>query len=40
MEIRDAAMLVRIENVNKPAVISVAAIVGSTRLIDNIIIGR
>jgi pantothenate synthetase len=40
VEIRDAEMLVRIENVSKPAVIAIAAIVGSTRLIDNIIIGR
>lgn len=40
VEIRDAATLERIENVSRPAVIAVAAIVGSVRLIDNIIVGR
>jgi pantoate--beta-alanine ligase len=40
VEIRDAETLERIENVNRPAVIAVAAMVGAVRLIDNIIIGR
>jgi len=40
VEIKDAETLVRIENVGKPAVIAITAIVGLTRLIDNIIIGR
>lgn len=40
VEIRDAETLEKIKNVDKPAVIAVAAIVGSVRLIDNIIIGR
>ena len=40
VEIRDAETLERIENVDKPAVIALAVIVGSVRLIDNIIIGR
>jgi pantoate--beta-alanine ligase len=39
VEIRDAETLERIENVNRPAVIAVAAMVGAVRLIDNIIIG-
>lgn len=40
VEIRDAETLERIENVSRPAVIAVAAMVGSVRLIDNIIVGR
>ena len=40
VEIRDAETLERIERVNRPAAIAVAAIIGSVRLIDNIIIGR
>jgi len=40
VEIRDAETLERVERVSKPSVIAVAAIVGNTRLIDNIIIGR
>lgn len=40
VEIRDAETLERIERVNRPAVMAVAAIIGSVRLIDNIIIGR
>jgi len=40
VEIRDAETLEKIEIVNGPAVIAVAAIVGSVRLIDNMIIGR
>jgi pantoate--beta-alanine ligase len=40
VEIRDAETLARVEYVRRPAVIAVAAIVGPTRLIDNIVIGR
>jgi pantoate--beta-alanine ligase len=40
VEIRDVETLEKIKNVDKPAVIALAAIVGSVRLIDNIIIGR
>jgi len=40
VEIRDAQTLERIEDVDKPAVIALAVIVGSVRLIDNIIIRR
>jgi pantoate--beta-alanine ligase len=40
VEVRDAETLEKIESVNRPAVIALAAIVGSVRLIDNIIIGR
>jgi pantoate--beta-alanine ligase len=40
VEIRDAETLERIETIVRPAVIAVAAIVGRTRLIDNIVIGR
>ena len=39
VEIRDAETLETIKNIDKPAVIAVAAMVGSVRLIDNIIIG-
>ena len=39
VEIRDAATLERVETVSGPAVVAVAAMVGSVRLIDNIIIG-
>ena len=39
VEIRDAETFERIENVDKTAVIALAAIVGSVRLIDNVIIG-
>jgi pantoate--beta-alanine ligase len=40
VEIRDAETLERVEIVSRPVVIVVAAMVGSVRLIDNIIIGR
>ena len=40
VEIRYVETLEKIKNVDKPAVIALAAIVGSVRLIDNIIIGR
>ncbi len=40
VEIRDVETLEKIKNVDKPAVIALATIVGSVRLIDNIIIGR
>lgn len=40
VEIRDVETLEKIENVDKTAVIALAAIVGSVRLIDNVIIGR
>ncbi|MFB3885093.1 MAG: pantoate--beta-alanine ligase [Thermodesulfobacteriota bacterium] len=40
VEVRDAETLEKIETVQRPAVIALAAIVGSVRLIDNIIIGR
>jgi pantoate--beta-alanine ligase len=40
VEIREAETLERVEIVSRPAVIVVAAMVGSVRLIDNIIIGR
>lgn len=40
VEIRDAETLERIKEIRRPAVIAVAAIVGRTRLIDNMIIGR
>ncbi len=40
VEIRDAETLEKIEMVKGPAVIAIAAIVGSVRLIDNIILGR
>jgi pantoate--beta-alanine ligase len=40
VEVRDAETLEKIETVSRPAVIALAAIVGSVRLIDNIIIGR
>jgi len=39
VEIRDAETLERVERVSGPAVIAVAAMVGSVRLIDNIVIG-
>lgn len=40
VEIRDAETLEKIDNVSRPAVIALAAIVGPVRLIDNMIIGR
>lgn len=40
VEIRDAETLQRIEEIRRPAVIALAAIVGGVRLIDNIILGR
>lgn len=40
VEVRDAETLGRIERVQKPAVIAVAATIGTIRLIDNIILGR
>jgi len=39
VEIRNAETLEKIKNIDKPAVIAVAAKVGSVRLIDNILIG-
>lgn len=39
VEVRDAETLERVESVSGPAVIAVAAMVGSVRLIDNIVIG-
>jgi pantoate--beta-alanine ligase len=40
VEIRDIETFQKIENVNRPSVMAVAAVVGKTRLIDNMIIGR
>lgn len=40
IEIRDANDLTPIEKVNQPAVIAIAVKIGSTRLIDNIVLGR
>jgi len=40
VEIRDAETLERIETIEGPVVIALAAWVGRTRLIDNIILGR
>jgi pantoate--beta-alanine ligase len=40
VEIRDAETLKKIDRVERPAVIAVAARVGSVRLIDNMMIGR
>jgi len=40
VEIRDAETLEKIDRINGPAVIAIAVIVGSVRLIDNMIIGR
>lgn len=40
VEVRDAETLEKIEAVDRPAVIALAAIVGGVRLIDNIILGR
>jgi pantoate--beta-alanine ligase len=40
VEIRDAETLEKIDRVNGPAVIAIAAMVGSVRLIDNMMIGR
>ncbi|MBM4278381.1 MAG: pantoate--beta-alanine ligase [Deltaproteobacteria bacterium] len=40
VEVRDAETLEKIEAVDRPAVIALAAIVGGVRLIDNIIVGR
>jgi pantoate--beta-alanine ligase len=40
VEIRDAETLEKIDRVSRPAVIAVAAMVGSVRLIDNMMIGR
>jgi len=39
IEIRDVETLERVEIVSRPAIIAIAAMVGSVRLIDNIIIG-
>lgn len=39
VDVRDAETLERMEMVNRPAVIALAAIVGGVRLIDNLIIG-
>jgi pantoate--beta-alanine ligase len=40
VEIRDAETLEKIDRINGPAVIAIAAMVGSVRLIDNLMIGR
>jgi pantoate--beta-alanine ligase len=40
IEIRDAETLEKIDRVTRPAVIAIAVMVGSVRLIDNIMIGR
>ncbi len=40
VEVRDAETLEKIDRIEKPAVIAVAAIVGPARLIDNVVIGR
>jgi pantoate--beta-alanine ligase len=40
VELRDAVTLEEIDEIQGPAVIAVAAVVGPSRLIDNIIIGR
>jgi pantoate--beta-alanine ligase len=40
LEIRDAETLEKVDHLNRPAVIAIAAMVGPIRLIDNIIIGR
>jgi len=40
VEVRDAQTLKSIERVDRPAVVAVAAIIGSIRLIDNMILGR
>jgi pantoate--beta-alanine ligase len=40
VEIRDAETLEKIDKVDRPAVIAIAARVGSVRLIDNMMIGR
>ncbi len=40
IEVRDAVTLERIEIIEGPAVIALAAIVGKARLIDNIVVGR
>jgi pantoate--beta-alanine ligase len=40
IEIRDANDLTPIEKVDQPAVIAIAVKIGSTRLIDNIVLGR
>lgn len=40
VEIRDAETLEKMDRVNRSAVIAVAVMIGSVRLIDNIIVGR
>lgn len=40
IEIRDAWDLIPIERIDRPAVIAIAVKIGSTRLIDNIVLGR
>jgi pantoate--beta-alanine ligase len=40
IEIRDAETLEKIDRVTRPAVIAIAVMVGSVRLIDNMVIGR
>lgn len=40
VELRDAETLEKVEKVDKPVVIAVAAFIGSVRLIDNMILGR
>jgi pantoate--beta-alanine ligase len=40
VEIRDAETLEKIDRINGPAVIAIAVMAGSVRLIDNMIIGR
>lgn len=40
VEVRDAETLEEIKNVDRPAVVAVAAFLGKARLIDNIVLGR
>ncbi len=40
VEIRDAETFEKVETVTRPSVMAVAAMVGKTRLIDNVIMGR
>ena len=39
LELRDASTLVEVRRVSQPAVLAIAARVGSTRLIDNVVLG-
>ena len=40
LELRDAETLETVERVSRPAVLALAAFVGKTRLIDNVVLGR